>query len=82
MCAYVHACGPSHLVQSKGLGEGESPALLEGPADHGGAGGGGRGRQAEGVGEADPTHLHADVHGVDGTVEQGQLGHRVHGLPV
>ena len=73
---------PAHLVQSKGLGESEAPALLEGPADHGAAGGGGGGRQAEGVGEVDPAHLHADVHGVDGAVEQRQLRHGAHRLPV
>lgn len=71
-----------YLVQREGLGESEAPSFQEGPADHGCAGGGGSGGQAKGVGEPDPTHLHTDVHRVDGTVEERELGDAGHRLAV
>lgn len=77
MCAVLD----KYLVQWKRFGEGETPALLEGPADHGGAGGGWSAGQPERVGERDSAHLHADVHRVNGWVEEGQLGWTADRLP-
>lgn len=70
MCAVLF----KYLVQWKSFGEGETPTLLEGPADHGGAGGGWSTGQPERIGERDAAHLHADVHHVYGWVEERQLG--------
>lgn len=63
-----------YLVQAEGLGEGEAPALLEGSADHGSAGGGWSAGESERVGELYPTHLNTYVYCIDGTVKQGQFG--------
>lgn len=71
-----------YLVKREGLGEGKAPALLKGSAYHRCAGGGWSTGQAEWVREFDPTHFHADVHGVDGRVKQRQLWLTADRLPV
>lgn len=77
MCAVLD----KYLVQWKRFGEGETPTLQEGPADHGAAGGGWSTGQPERVGERHSAHLHADVHHVYGRVEEGQLGQTAERLP-
>lgn len=67
-----------YLVQSKGLGQSEAPSLFKSSSDHSGAGGWGGRRQSKRVGEMYSTKLHADVHLIYSTVEQWQLGNRVH----
>lgn len=64
----------TYLVQGEGLGDRKAPPLLKGPADHRRAGGGGGAGQAERVRKADPSDLHADVHSVNGGIEEGKLG--------
>lgn len=61
-----------HLVKGKCLGQGESPTSLKGPSDHGTAGGGGGAGQAIGVWELESTHLHTDIHFINGGEEFGQ----------
>ena len=72
----------AHLVQYERLGEGEGPASLETPPDHGAGRGGRRGGQAERVLKAQPTHLHAHVHRVYRREELGQAGRPGHLLAV
>ena len=62
--------GDQVLVQAEGLRDAEGPAGLEPAADHLPRRGGRRGRQAERVLELQAQHLDADVHVVDGAVEQ------------
>lgn len=63
----------SYLVQRESFGQGKSPPRFECPSNHRGAGGWGGAGEPEGVGELQPSHLHAEVHQVDGRVEERQL---------
>ena len=63
----------SHLVQSKGLGDGKAPPSLKGSSDHCRAGSGrGRGK-AKRVLKLQPTHLNAEVNEVNWGEKLGQL---------
>lgn len=66
---YLKYC---HLVKGKCLGQGKSPPSLEGPSNHGTAGGGGGAGQAIRVGELESTHLHTHIHFINGGEELGQ----------
>lgn len=71
-----------YLIQSKGFGQSEAPALFKGSSDHGCAGGGRCRSQAKWVGKPDTTNLNTDVHLIYGTIEQRQLWDLLHCLPM
>ena len=65
----------SCLIEREGLGERESPALLECTSDHCAAGGRRRTCQTERVLELETTHLDRHVDVVDRRMEQRQTRH-------
>lgn len=62
-----------YLVKSEGLGDSESPALLESSPNHGSARGGRGAGQTKGVFELNAADFHREVYVVDRAVELGQF---------